>query len=434
MGKTNFFNSIEAGKVAATVPEANNGQPALTLRENFGLPGSQLYCSVFLPPPFATYGPTFYVEDVIDVDGLSADCPCDPEYGSLVSGSALKTALRAAGFSIGRSRLRGHDRRRLVQERLDMAELLRSYGCEVFTASNDVEWLNLASVRGVIATHVDQQQYAVENIAGLSALDLWTVHFQRADGTHVCLVEHGVSAAAVGERLDRIGVRRHGEQWIVLNAPDRMIPWEIPARGDRKLTQLSNWIDYGFNVWSDSDSRPHLVIGEAVIRVADIQCRRQELELFLTAAATHFEGFHILELAEGCRYGAPTNSIDVGTAILSNASLWCRNRMEGILRRSIDNSMHFEENPPGFRCAVFPVDRSAYSLLAEGDPLHHASVDRSQIDPLDPMDIFFDIHGQEHERLAARLSARREQLGEAPHSQDDECRPDSPLHLCSGLE
>lgn len=379
-----------------------------------------LYQHIFLPPPLKDYSETFYVEDAVDLDSLITERWDHPDYGNLVSGLELKRALRAAGHAIGRSRLRGHDRERLIAERLAMADLLMRHGCKVFTATNDRDWLRLAGGVGVIGTYVDHEEYAVENVAGISALDLWTIHYRRADGVHVVIAEHGVEHSAVEARLVKIGVRRPQEECIVLNAPDRMVPWEVPARHPRRVTQLSNWIDYGFNIWPDRQNRPHLVVGEAVARIADLQGRRNELEGFLELCRTEFRGVHILELAEGDPYGAPTNSIDVGSAILSNTALAeaCRVRMERILQRPIDNTLRFAENVPGFRCAVFPVDKSAYSLLVEGDPLHHASVDRALVDPMDPMDPFFDVHGPEHQSLSAQLLKRREELDQGRPSPD----------------
>lgn len=388
-----------------------------------------LYQHIFLPPPLKGYAETFYVEDVVDLDDLITERWDDGDYGGLISGIDLKRALRAAGYAIGRSRLRGHNREQLIAERFAMAHVLVRHGCKVFTASNDREWLRLAGERGVIGTYVDHEEYAVENVAGISALDLWTIHYRRADGVHVVIAEHGVEDSAVEARLVEIGIRRPDEECIVLNAPDRMIPWEVPARPPRRVTQLSNWIDYGFNIWPDRQNRPHLVVGEAVARIADLQGRRHELENFLERSRAEFRGVHMLELAEGHPYGAPTNSVDVGEAILSNTALaeGCRVRMQRILERPIDNTVHFHENVPGFRCAVFPVDKPAYSLLVEGDPLHHASVDRALVDPMDPMDPFFDVHGPEHQSLSAQLMKRRQEL-------DHQKRSGSMATRTSGLE
>ncbi|MDJ0933604.1 hypothetical protein [Breoghania sp.] len=65
-----------------------------------------------------------------------------------------------------------------------------------------------------------------------------------------------------------------------------------------------------------------------------------------------------------------------------------------------------DECAPDLRCAVFPLDKSAYSLLLEGDPLHHASVDRACIDPLDPMDSFFDVLVQNAVTVRRRRPSR----------------------------
>jgi inorganic pyrophosphatase len=374
-----------------------------------------IYQHIFIPPPPKHYGRTHYLEDVEQVRRLYEKEKYDKDYGYIISGAELKKVLRDAGYNIGRSRLRGHNREKLIAERLWMADLLTGYGVKVFTASNDAEWLRRVREHGVIAARVDHEDYEVENVAGISALDLWTIQYQRADGTHVAIVEPGVDKGALKDRLARMGLGGMHEDCLVFNVPDRLIPWEVPARGGKRITQLSNWVDYGFNIWPDKQNRPHLVIGEAVRRIADAQGRRQELADFIRGCEREFEGVHFLKLAEGVIYGAPTNSIDVGTAIISNGSLSeeSRREMEAVLQRPVDNSIHLEENVPGLRCALFPIDKSAYSLLLEGDPLHHASVDRSCIDPLDPMDAFFDLRGPEHMILAARVKERREALGEA---------------------
>lgn len=374
-----------------------------------------IYQHIFIPPPPKHYGRTHFLEDIEQVRNLYEKEDYDHEYGYIISGSELKKVLRQAGYNVGRSRLRGHDREKLVEERLRMADLLIEYGVKIFTASNDAEWLKRAKEHGVITARVDHEDYEVENVAGISALDLWTIQYQRADGTHVAIVEHGVDKGALKDRLVRMGLGKPHEDYHVFNVPDRLIPWEVPARGGKKITQLSNWVDYGFNIWPDKQNLPHLVIGEAVRKVASAQGRERELEEFIRSCEREFEGVHFLELAEGVVYGAPTNSIDVGTAIISNSALSEKSRkeMEKILQRPIDNSIHLEENVPGLRCALFPIDKSAYSLLLEGDPLHHASVDRSCIDPLDPMDAFFDVRGPEHMLLAARVKERREAMGEA---------------------
>ncbi|WP_170122026.1 inorganic diphosphatase [Breoghania corrubedonensis] len=378
-----------------------------------------LYQHIFIPPPPRYYGPTHYLEDLAPVNALFRREPCHPGYGHIVSGAELKRVLRDAGLVIGRSRLRGHDRERLVAERLRMADLLIRYGAKVFTASNDGDWLKQARAHGVVTAHVDHEDYEVENVAGISAMDLRTIQYQRADGTHVAIVEHGVDRSALKDRLVRIGVAKADEACRVFNVPDRLIPWEVPGRVT-SLTQLTNWVDYGFNIWPDRHNRPHLVIGEAVAEIARACGRSGELDSFMETCTAEFEGVHMLKLAPGQPYGAPTNSIDVGTAIISNSSLaWeSRDAMEAILQRPVDNSIVVEEDVPGLRCAVFPIDKSAYSILLEGDPLHHASVDRTCIDPLDPMDSFFDVHGSEHENLAARVRARREAMGEGVFAQN----------------
>ncbi|MEI2385705.1 inorganic diphosphatase [Breoghania sp. JC706] len=391
-----------------------------------------LYQHIFVPPPPRHYGATHYLEDVAPVRALFEREPCDREYGHIVSGADLKRELRAVGYAVGRSRLRGHDRQRLVAERLRMADLMMRYGAKVFTASNDADWLRRARAHGVVTAHVDHEDYEVENVAGISAMDLRTIQYKRADDTHVAIVEHGVGREALKDRLVRIGVAGRDEDCLVFNVPDRLIPWEVPARHTR-YTQLTNWVDYGFNIWPDRHNRPHLVIGEAVEKIARARGRTHELDAFIEVCAPEFEGVHILRLAEDHPYGAPTNSIDVGTAIISNTSLapHSRDEMEEILQRPVDNTLEVEEDVPGLRCAVFPIDKSAYSILLEGDPLHHASVDRSCIDPLDPMDSFFDVHGSEHENLAARVRERREAMGEGIFVQNAVTvrRRRPPLHL-----
>lgn len=379
-----------------------------------------LYHHIFIPPPPKHYSETYFIEDVEQVRNLFEGEKYDSEYGYIISGAKLKSTLRKAGVNIGRSRLRGHDRTKLIGERLRMADLLIKYGAKVFTAANDEDWLKRARDRGVITAYVDHENYDVENVAGISTMDLRTIHYQRADGAHIAIVDHGVDREALKDRLIRMGVSKAHEDCHVFNVPDRLIPWEVPARGGKVITQLSNWVDYGFNVWPDKQNRPHLVIGEAVKKIAKALGREWELEKFIKDCEQEFEGVHLLELAEGQIYGAPTNSIDVGTAIISNSSLSEKSRrnMEKNLRRPVDNSMHMEEDVPGLRCAVFPIDKSVYSILLEGDPLHHASVDRSRIDPLDPMDPFFDVHGPEHKNLVARVRERREAMGETAYIQN----------------
>ncbi|MDJ0630849.1 MAG: hypothetical protein QNJ44_21510 [Rhodobacter sp.] len=140
--------------------------------------------------------------------------------------------------------------------------------------------------------------------------------------------------------------------------------------------------------------------------------RETELENFVERCEQVFEGDHISKLARGMPFGSPTTSIDVGTAILCNSSLSddSRAEVEEILRRPVDNSVYIEEDAPGLRSATVPSDETVYSILPDGDPLHHASMDRGGIDPLDPLDAFFDVHGPEHQILAARVQETRKVL------------------------
>ena len=370
------------------------------------------YLHVFLPPPPKHFGPTRYVEDILPVRQLFEAQDKHPEYGYVVSGRMLKEAIRAAGHEISRSRLIGHDRERLIEERLRMAELMMHYGAKVFTASNDHGWLDRATELGVIGNLVDHESYEVENVAGISVQDLKVIQFQRSDGTRVVIAESGTDKHTIADRLQRIGVAGRNDPCEVLNVPDRLIPWEVPSRGTKRMTQLTNWIDYGFNVWPDRNNRPHLVVGEALLKIAKFQQRQDELQSFFDRSCRFFESIHILELADEMPFGCPTNSIDVGTAILSNSSLSNKSRdaMQQVLKRPIDNSLHVDEDAPGLRCAIVPIDRTVYSLLLEGDPLYHASVDRQAIDPLDPHDAFFDVYEIEHENLTARVRAKRQEL------------------------
>ncbi|WP_300474659.1 hypothetical protein [Breoghania sp.] len=43
-----------------------------------------------------------------------------------------------------------------------------------------------------MTTHVDHEDYEMENVAGISAMDLRTIQYRRADEAHVAVVEHGV--------------------------------------------------------------------------------------------------------------------------------------------------------------------------------------------------------------------------------------------------
>jgi inorganic pyrophosphatase len=372
------------------------------------------YLHVFLPPPPKHCGPTRYVEDIEPVRKLFASQRPHPDYGFIVSGIELKKTISSAGYNMSRSRLIGHNRERLIEERLRMADVLKRHGAKVFTASNDTKWLERAGARGVVADFVDQENYEVENVAGISAQDLKTIQFQRADGTRVVITEAGVDEQAIRDRLKKIDVGQENEPIAVLNMPDRMIPWEVPSRGPTRMTQLTNWIDYGVNIWPDRDNQPHLVINEALEKIALFQGRAQELYAFMEHCKQIFAGVHLLRLTDGLPYGSPTNSIDVGAAIICNTSLSdaSKTEMENILDRPIDNSLHIEEDAPGLRCAIVPIDKVIYSVLLEGDPLHHAAVDRRDIDPLDPMDAFFDVHGPEHQSLAARVQERRTELGD----------------------
>ncbi|WP_390913598.1 inorganic diphosphatase [Pseudosulfitobacter sp. SM2401] len=391
----------------------------------------QQFQHVFVPPPPKHFGPTRYVEDIQTVRQLFEQQNPHPEYGQIVSGQSLKEAIRSAGHNISRSRLIGHDRECLINERLRIAELLKKYGAKVFTASNDRVWLKQASNSGIVASFVDHESYEVENVAGLSAQDLKTIQFQRADGTKVVIAEAGVDEHAILDRLLKIGIDIENERCLVLNAPDRMIPWEVPARGPIRMTQLTNWIDYGFNIWPDRNNLPHLVIGEALEHIAAFQGRHAALGDFIAQSKEVFEGVHILQLSDGAPFGSPTNSIDVGTAIISNTSLSARSRdaMQERLGRPIDNSLLVNEDAPGLRCAVVPVDKVTYAMLLEGDPLYHASINRREVDPLDPMDAFFDLHGSAHQSLVARVQAKRE----AHKELDPHHRPRGPaLHQSSG--
>ncbi|PRD40510.1 hypothetical protein C5748_26600 [Phyllobacterium phragmitis] len=374
-----------------------------------------LYQHIFIPPPPRHYGETHFLEEIEQVRSLYENQEYHSDYGYIISGAALKTALRQAGYKVGRSRLRGHNRAAVIDERLRIADCLIRYGVKVFTASNDLDWLEKAEARGVATAQIEHEEYDVENVAGISALDLWTIHYQRADGTHIAVVEHDVDTVALKERLLTIGIAKEDEACHVLNVPDRLIPWEVPARGGKRITQVTNWIDYGFNIWPDKQNRPYLVIGDAVRKIAEAQGRRRELDAFVKRCEREFDGVHFLKLAEGQPYGSPTNSIDVGMAIISNSSLVEKSRLEmqEVLQRPIDNSLHLTEDAPGLRCAVFPVDKPTYTLLQEGDPLHHLSIDRNFIDPLDPMDAFFDVFGPEHRELVVRLKDKRQAMGEA---------------------
>ncbi|MDJ0933606.1 hypothetical protein [Breoghania sp.] len=79
------------------------------------------------------------MEDIEPVRALFDRKPGDPDCGHIVSGAELKRRLRASGRAIGRSRLCGHCRDRLIAERLRMADVLAGYGAKVFTASNDTD-------------------------------------------------------------------------------------------------------------------------------------------------------------------------------------------------------------------------------------------------------------------------------------------------------
>ncbi|MES0864937.1 hypothetical protein ABLN87_21545 [Ruegeria sp. SCPT10] len=104
--------------------------------------------------------------------------------------------------------------------------------------------------------------------------------------------------------------------------------------------------------------------------------------------------------------------------------------MQERLGRPIDNSLLVNEDAPSLRCAVVPVDKVTYAMLLEGGPLYHASINRRELDPLDPMDAFFDLHGSAHQSLAARVQAKREAhkeldphhcpRGPAPHQSSGE--------------
>lgn len=193
-----------------------------------------LYKHIFIPPPPRHYGKTHFLEDIAQVRNLYEKDKYNPKYGYIISGATLKNTIRASGHNIGRSRLRGHERTTLIDERLRIAVLLAKYDAKTFTASNDADWLTKAKEYGVIAAHVDHEDYDVENIAGISALDLWTIQYQRADSTYVAIVEHGIDEDALKDRLVRMGVSKICDAYRVFNVPDRLIPWEVPARGTQK--------------------------------------------------------------------------------------------------------------------------------------------------------------------------------------------------------
>ncbi|MES0864936.1 hypothetical protein ABLN87_21540 [Ruegeria sp. SCPT10] len=172
--------------------------------------------------------------------------------------------------------------------------MARSSPAKVFTASDDRVWLKQASNSGIVASFVDHENHEVENVAGLSAQDLKTIQFQRADGTKVVIAEARVDEHAILDRLLKIGIDIENERCLVLNAPDRMIPWEVPAHGPIRMTQLTNWIDYGFNIWPNRGNLPQLVIGEALEHIAAFQGRPAALDDFIAQSKEVFEGVHIL--------------------------------------------------------------------------------------------------------------------------------------------
>lgn len=363
---------------------------------------------IFIPPP-----PAQLMDQDIDIplDELLNGNIYDEEFGYLVSRQQVRLILEAMGL---RGKNAGNfyriDREKLIQEKLNIAKTLMGYGVKVFTASNDVDWLERAEQIGVLCDYVRAEQYNVENVPSLSSQDAYTIHFRRADGVHIALGRQG-EKGSIKSSLIQAHVIQEQDECVELLIPRGLIPFGLPM--NEKLTMLVDWTDSGFNIWPDRDNKPHLVISDAIVKIAQKNHKLADFAHFLEQARPHFQGIHFVERAQGNTYGSPTNSIDVGMAIIVSSALSEKSRlkMQKILGRPIDNSLDLSEHrrraEAGLRCCVLPLDRAIHSLLREGDLIAHVAADQSASEETS----FFNMFGRLHEMFSQAVLRRRSLFG-----------------------
>lgn len=334
---------------------------------------------IFIPGPPTESTPSKFTGDLLKREGMLEGALHHQVYGYIIPRELIQQRLIDAGLSHMLHHPHGRDRKKLIDEKVQLAKTLVSHGAEVFTISSDPEWLEKAAACGVTCSTVDQDVYEVENVVGLSAQDTWTIHYQKANGQHIAIGRSNLSPEEIKKGLVNAGILSEAEDCIAIPIPPHVIPFPLPTSGDDPITQLISWTDEAFNIWPDRYNRPHLVISDAVREMAELTGNTEKLNAFLEQCRPHFHDIHFLKLAPGKRYGTPTNSIDIGTAILTTDDLAedSRREMEEILQRPIDNSVCLDEHAlagtPGPRCSTFPVSQSVYELLLEGDPIHHLS-------------------------------------------------------------
>jgi inorganic pyrophosphatase len=318
------------------------------------------------PPPLGYQAETSVGDALLDMEALS-EFPADADYGPMLGREKVREAMKSKGVNRSRSQLAGIDREEMIQEKLALAKNLQEANAKAYTISSDPDWIARAKEAGINATLVEGGEHVAENVEGLSGQTTDFLHYKR-DGINILVAAPTLGEKELRTRLTNLGIMGKDEKMVVLHPPSELIPYAIPNSRGKTVSQLSDWMDFGYGVLPDIHNQPHLFISESIKKVAKATGKLQALDKFVAECGKYFDTVDFV----GCtnKYGAPTNFIDTGMAVItpnciSNEGLAL---VEARLQRKVLKSpcaQHVNIGQPGPRCASFPINGLTYNLLRE---------------------------------------------------------------------
>lgn len=317
------------------------------------------------PPPPASYDADTGTGDrLISAGSRIAE---DNEYGLIYDRNSVRAAVKAQHINRSREELSGLNREALIQEKLTLGTVLKEAGAKAYTISNDAEWVRRAEAAGIHATFVDDPEHVVEHVEGLSGQTWEFLHFKKGT-TNIVIAPSSLTERSLRTRLTNLGKINADEKIVVLHPPSELIPYPVPNSQERTVTQLSDWLDFGFGILPDQQNKPHLFISESVRRIAEATGKSEALQKFVSECRKYFPTVDFI----GCtnKYGGATNFIDTGSAIIApncisdDGKQLVEERLgRALLRTPCAEHVHIGQ--PGPRCASFPITEVTYHLLRD---------------------------------------------------------------------
>ena len=320
---------------------------------------------VFIPSPPKQSYPSEYLGDVILDSEMRHTLPHAEGYGPLVGRSEIRALIKERGINRSRTQLAGVDREALILEKLAMAKTLNSAGARTYTISDDKEWVDRAKEAGIATTFVEHDTSGIENMEGLSGQSWEFLHYKH-DGENIVIAPDGHTDSALRRRLSALGLMERDEKMTVLRAPNDLIPYGVPNTRGENVSQLTNALDCGFGILPDQNKRPHLFISESVRIVAAATGKAEALAKFETQCRKYFDDVTYITCHNP--YGAPTNFIDTGMAVIVPACITDEGKqlIEEKLGREVLRvkcAEHVNIGTPGPRCTTFPVSEITHNFL-----------------------------------------------------------------------